>query len=71
MLQASSITTKKMATFAEVIASIPLPVQLAFAVVGLLFLASKVASYLRVLLGLFVLGGTNVGNPRLPGLAFF
>lgn len=49
-----------MAALNELLASIPLPVQLAFGGIGLLAVASKVLSYVRLLLSLFVLSGTNV-----------
>lgn len=44
----------------DVIASAPPPVKTAFGVVGALFVASKVFSFLRLLLSTFVLPGANV-----------
>ena len=60
-----------MATVNEVLASIPLPVQLAFGGIGLLFVASKVLGYLYLLFSLFVLSGTNVSGSSLVSTVHF
>ncbi|KAJ9156385.1 Very-long-chain 3-oxoacyl-CoA reductase [Pleurostoma richardsiae] len=44
----------------QLVASIPQPVQWAFAGVGALYLSSRVLSYVHLLLNLFVLSGTNL-----------
>ncbi|KAK7735543.1 hypothetical protein SLS53_007456 [Cytospora paraplurivora] len=47
--------------------NIPQSVQLAFAGVGAIYIASRVVSYLQLLLNLFVLSGTNLRKYGRPG----
>lgn len=46
----------------DYIGQLPEPVQLILASVGFLFLANKSLGYVKFLLGVFVLGGTNVSS---------
>lgn len=49
-----------MAGISEILSSIPQPVQWALAGVGAFVVASRVLSYVQLLLELFILSGTNV-----------
>lgn len=51
----------------DFVKSIPQPVQLAFAGVGALYIASRVLSYAQLLLNLFVLSGTDLRKYGRPG----
>lgn len=51
----------------DYVKNIPQPVQLAFAGVGAIYLASRVVSYVQLLLNLFVLSGTNLRKYGRPG----
>lgn len=53
-----------MAGITEILSSVPQPVQWALAGVGAIVVASRVLSYVQLLLELFVLSGTNVSAPR-------
>ncbi len=49
-----------MDVLSEAIAATPEPVKVGFGAVGALFVASKVFSFLRMFLNVFLLPGTNV-----------
>ncbi|KAI1874921.1 hypothetical protein JX265_003606 [Neoarthrinium moseri] len=49
-----------MASFNELVANVPQPVQWAFAGIGALYVGTKVLGYLQFLLSVFVLSGTNL-----------
>ncbi|TDZ30923.1 Very-long-chain 3-oxoacyl-CoA reductase [Colletotrichum sidae] len=56
-----------MAGITDHIGNLPQPVQLLLAGVGALFLSSKLLSYVKFLLGAFVLGGTSLRKYGKPG----
>lgn len=49
-----------MDSFDSILAYVPKAATAAFAVIGFIFMADRVISYVRLLLSLFVLKGTNV-----------
>lgn len=53
-----------MAGITEILSSVPQPVQWALAGVGAYVIASRVLSYVQLVLELFVLSGTNVSDLR-------
>lgn len=52
-----------MAGISDILSSVPQPVQWALAGVGAYVVASRVLSYVQLLLELFVLSGANVSGP--------
>ena len=54
-----------MDSFYKFFENVPQPVQWGFAGLGAFFLGSKVLSFLQLVLGTFILPGTNVRSIRL------
>lgn len=55
-----------MGVLPDQLAHVPQPIQLLLAGVGALFLTSKALSYVKFLLGVFLLSGTSVSHPENP-----